>query len=324
MPVESDINEFAPAQAALAITGTKPDLSVQLGPLRLKNPVTVASGTYGYGTEYEAFHDPAKLGAIFLKGLTLETRPGNAPQRLVETPSGLINAIGLQNVGVEEFISKKLPAIEQLNTVCIANICGSTMEDYVALAHRLTAFKRIDALELNISCPNVKSGCMAFGSDPKMTEEVTRRVVGATDRPVIVKLSPNVTSIATMAKAAEAGGATALAVVNTFLALAIDIKTRRPRLGNVTGGLSGPAIRPIAVRMVWEAAKAVRIPIIGQGGITCAGDALEFLIAGASAISIGTANFINPNVGLEVLAGIEHYLMEQNLQLPELIGSLEV
>ena len=303
----------------------RPDLAVQIGPLRLKNPVTVASGTYGYGTEYAPFHDPGALGAIFLKGLTLETRPGNMPQRLVETPSGLMNAIGLQNVGVEEFIQKKLPAIEGLPTVCVANICGSSMEDYVRLAERLSGIARIDALELNISCPNVKAGCMAFGSDPVMTEQVTRAVVQATDRPVIVKLSPNVTSIATMARAAEAGGAAGLSVVNTFLALAIDIRTRRPKLGNVTGGLSGPAIRPIAVRMVWEAARAVSIPIVGQGGIMGAEDALEFIIAGASAISIGTANFVNPNAPIEVLEGIEKYLTQNKIEkLSDLVGSLEL
>ena len=303
----------------------RPDLSVQIGPLRMKNPVTVASGTYGYGTEYAPFHDPGALGAIFLKGLTLEPRPGNAPQRLVETPSGLINAIGLQNVGVEEFIEKKLPALAGLPTLCIANICGGAMEDYVRLAERLTPIARIDAIELNISCPNVKAGCMAFGSDPAMTEEITRRVVAATDRPVIVKLSPNVTSIATLARAAEAGGASALAVVNTFLALAIDVRTRRPRLGNVTGGLSGPAIRPLSVRMVWEAARAVAIPIVGQGGIATAEDALEFIIAGASAVAIGTANFVNPQAPIEVLAGIERYLAQNAIaRLSDLVGSLIV
>ncbi|MCL5269587.1 MAG: dihydroorotate dehydrogenase [bacterium] len=302
----------------------RPDLSVQIGPLRLKNPVTVASGTFGYGTEYLPFYDPARLGGIFLKGLTLETRPGNLPQRLAETPSGLMNAIGLQNVGVEEFIATKLPALQGLGTACIANICGSTVEDYIALARRLAAEARIDALELNVSCPNVKAGCLAFGSDPVMTEDVTRRVVEAAEgRPVIVKLSPNVASIATMARATEAGGAAAVSLVNTFLALAIDVRTRRPRLGNVTGGLSGPAIRPIAVRMVWEAAHAVSIPVIGQGGIMTADDALEFIIAGAAAVSIGTANFVNPKAPIEVLEGIEAYLRRNNLpDLVALRGSL--
>lgn len=306
-------------------TLTRPDLSVQIGPLRLKNPVTVASGTFGYGTDYAPFYDPGRLGAIFLKGLTLEPRPGNMPQRLVETPSGLMNAIGLQNVGVDEFIEKKLPALEGLSTVCVANICGAKVDDYVELARRLSDQPRIDALELNISCPNVKAGCMAFGSDPAMTEEVTRQVTRATDRPVIVKLSPNVTSIARVARAAEAGGAAALAVVNTFLALAIDPRTRRPRLGNVTGGLSGPAIRPIAVRMVWDAYNAVKIPIIGQGGIMKAEDALEFIIAGAAAVSLGTANFVSPNAPMEVLEGIERYLAENGFaQLGDLVGKLEI
>lgn len=301
----------------------RPDLRVSLGTLQLKNPVTVASGTYGYGTEYAPFHDPAALGAIFLKGVTREVRPGNAPQRLVETPSGLMNAIGLQNVGIDEFVAEKLPPLAGLDTKCIANVCGAAEEDYIALAERLDAQPRIDALELNFSCPNVKAGCMAFGSDPRLTEQVTRRVRAVTDRPVIVKLSPNVTSIGEMARAAEAGGAAALSVVNTFLALAIDVRTRRPRLGNVTGGLSGPAIRPIAVRMVWEAARAVSIPIVGQGGIMTAEDALEFIIAGATAVSVGTANFVNPSAPVEILAGIEDYLSANGMaRLQELIGTL--
>jgi dihydroorotate dehydrogenase (NAD+) catalytic subunit len=243
---------------------------------------------------------------------------------LVETPSGLMNAIGLQNVGIEEFVSKKLPEIEGLDTACIANVCGASAQDYIELSARLSECSRIDALELNFSCPNVKAGCMAFGSDPAMTERITREVLAVTDRPVIVKLSPNVTSIAEMARAAEAGGAHAIAVVNTFLALAIDIETRRPKLGNVTGGLSGPAIRPIAVRMVWEAARAVSIPVIGQGGIMTPDDALEFIIAGASAISIGTANFVNPSAPIEVLDGIEAYLTRHGLdRLADLVGTLE-
>jgi dihydroorotate dehydrogenase (NAD+) catalytic subunit len=303
----------------------RPDLSVQIGPLRLKNPVTVASGTYGYGTEYAPFHDPGALGAIFLKGLTLEPRPGNAPQRLVETPSGLINAIGLQNVGIDIFLEEKLPAIRHYATALIANICGAAVEDYVALAERLSDVPEIAALELNVSCPNVKAGCMAFGSDPAMTEDVTRRVVEAAGKPVLVKLSPNVTSIAVMARAAEAGGAAALSLVNTFLALAIDVRSRCPKLGNVTGGLSGPAIRPIAVRMVWEASRAVKIPIVGQGGIMQAEDALEFIIAGASAVSIGTANFVSPNAAMEVLEGIENYLVRNHIpRLADLTGSLEI
>lgn len=302
---------------------TAPILEVQIGSLRLKNPVTVASGTYGYGQEYASFYDPGVLGGLFLKGLTVKDRSGNPPQRLVETPSGLINAIGLQNVGYKKFIEEKLPEVEGWPTAIIANICGETTEEYVEIAEALSAHKRVDALELNISCPNVAKGCIAFGSDPAQTEAVTRAVVNATHLPVIVKLSPNVTSIATMARAAEAGGAAGLSVINTIIAMVVDIKTRRPKIANVTGGLSGPAIRPIAVRMVWEASRAVKIPIVGMGGITCAEDALEFLIAGATAVSVGTSNFVNPTAPVEVLDGIAKYLIENGFEsVSSLIGSL--
>lgn len=300
------------------------DLSVRIGSLRLKNPVTVASGTYGYGLEYAPFYDPGELGGLFLKGLTVHDREGNPPQRLVETPSGLINAIGLQNVGYRTFLREKLPAIENLDTALIPNICGESIEEYVEIAEALSAAPRIDALELNISCPNVKKGCITFGSDPQQTEAVTRAVVEATHLPVIVKLSPNVTSIATMAKAAEAGGAAGLSVINTLLAMAIDTKTRRPKIANITGGLSGPAIRPIAIRMVWEASRAVNIPIVGMGGISKANDALEFFIAGASAVSVGTANFVEPLAPVRVLEGIVAYLREHGMtSLDELVGSLQ-
>jgi dihydroorotate dehydrogenase (NAD+) catalytic subunit len=312
------------AQVSTART-TRPDLSVQIGSLRLKNPVTVASGTYGYGLEYAPFYDPGQLGGLFLKGLTIEDRPGNPPQRLVETPSGLINAIGLQNVGYKRFLDEKLPLLEGLPTAIIANICGESIDEYVRIAEALTAYPRLDAIEVNISCPNVNKGCIFFGSDPGQTEAVTRAVVGATDRPVIVKLSPNVTSIGTMARAAEAGGASGLSVINTIVAMAVDVKTRRPKIANVTGGLSGPAIRPIAVRMVWEASRAVSIPIVGMGGITNANDALEFIIAGASAVSVGTANFVNPTAPVEVLEGIEAYLAEAGLgSVRDLVGTLNV
>ncbi len=310
---------------AILQPSTRPGLTVQIGPLRLKNPVTVASGTYGYGLEYAPFYDPGRLGGLFLKGLTLHDHPGNPPQRLVETPSGLINAIGLQNVGYKRFLDEKLPLLAELPTAIIANICGETIEEYVALAEGLSAYPRVDALEVNISCPNVAKGCITFGSDPQQTEAVTRAVVSATKLPVIVKLSPNVTSIATMARAAESGGAAGLSVINTIVALAIDVKTRRPKIANVTGGLSGPAIRPIAVRMVWEAFRAVKIPIIGMGGISTAEDALEFIIAGASAVSVGTANFVNPTAPIEVLEGIESYLSAQGMNsIGELVGSLKV
>lgn len=301
------------------------DLSVRIGSLALKNPVTVASGTYGYGTEYADFYDPGLLGGMFLKGLTLEDRPGNPPARLVETPSGLMNAIGLQNVGYRNFLDEKLPHVEHLPTAIIANVCGESIEEYVQITEALAEYPRIDGIELNISCPNVKKGCIQFGSDPVQTEAVTRATVAATDLPVIVKLSPNVGSIAEMASAAEAGGAAGLSVINTIVALAIDIKTRKPKIANVTGGLSGPAIRPIAVRMVWEVFQAVKIPIVGMGGITTAEDALEFIIAGASAVSIGTANFVHPRAPIDVLEGIERYLRENNLKsVRELVGTLEV
>lgn len=303
----------------------QPDLRVRIGSMELKNPVTVASGTYGYGTEYRSFYNPERLGAMFLKGVTLEARPGNAPQRLVETPSGLMNAIGLQNVGIDEFIDHKVPPLEGMQTRCIANICGSSPEQYLRLVEQLNEIQRIDAFELNFSCPNVKEGCLTIGSDPGQTEHLTRQAVARTARPVIVKLSPNVRSMAQTAQAAEAGGAAAVSVMNTFLALSIDVQTRRPRLGNVTGGLSGPAIRPIAVRMVWEAAQAVGIPVIGQGGIMTAEHALEFMIAGASAVSIGTANFVDPMAPMEVIEGITAYLVRHGIgSVRELVGSLEL
>lgn len=308
-----------------AAQSTQPNMTVKIGSLSLRNPVTVASGTFGYGLEYADFYDPGRLGALFLKGLTLAGRPGNPPQRLVETPSGLINAIGLQNVGYRRFLDEKLPALADLPCAIIANICGESIDEYVELAQRLSEYPRLDALEMNISCPNVKKGCITFGSEPEQTQAVTRAVVNATKLPVIVKLSPNVTSIATMARAAEAGGAAALSIVNTFIAMAIDVKTRRPKLANVTGGLSGPAIRPLAVRMVWEAFHAVKIPIIGMGGISNANDALEFIIAGAAAVSIGTANFVNPTAPIEVLEGIEAYLVENGFaSISELVGSLRL
>lgn len=302
----------------------RPNLEVHIGKLRLKNPVTVASGTYGYGLEYAPFHDPGRLGGLFLKGLTLHDRQGNPPQRLVETPSGLINAIGLQNVGYKKFLDEKLPLVADLPTAIIANICGESIEEYATLAEALSAYPRVDALEVNISCPNVAKGCIAFGSDPRLTEEVTRAVVAATDRPVLVKLSPNVTSIAVMARAAEAGGASGLSVINTLIGMAIDVKTRRPKIANITGGLSGPAIRPVAVRMVWEASRAVSIPVVGMGGICDANDALEFFIAGATAVSIGTANFVNPTAAVEVLDGVEDYLVRNGMNsIKDLIGSLK-
>ena len=301
------------------------DLTTNVGGLRLKNPVTVASGTFGYGTEYGDFYDASALGAIFLKGLTLEERVGNRPQRLVETPSGLLNSIGLQNVGFERFVAEKLPTLEGLDTAVVANICGSKLEEYVELARRLAGVERIDALEVNVSCPNVKYGGMAFGCVPESTAEVTRAVRAVYAGPLIVKLSPNVTDITATARAAEGAGADALSVVNTFVGMAIDVRTRRPRLGNVTGGLSGPAIRPIALRMVWECWKAVKIPIIGQGGICGWEDAAEFLLAGATAVSVGTANFVDPAAPVAILEGLRGWLEEQGCgSVGEVVGGMKV
>lgn len=299
------------------------DLSVTLGPLRLKNPVTVASGTFGYGTEYADFYDPSLLGGIVLKGLTLEERRGNRPQRLVETPSGLLNAIGLQNVGIERFVNEKVPALRAIDTTIIANLCGSTLEDYVRLAARLAEIDEVDAAELNVSCPNVHRGCMEFGRVPESTAQVTRAVREVFPKPLIVKLSPNVTDITETARAAEGAGADALSVANTFVGMAIDVRSRRPKLGNITGGLSGPAIKPMSLRLVWQCARAVRIPIIGQGGITTWQDAAEFLIAGATAVSVGTANFVNPTAPIDILAGLTQWLEEENIPaVRDVVGTL--
>jgi len=291
--------------------------------VRLKNPVTVASGTFGYGREFESFVDLSRLGAVAVKGLTLEPRAGNRPPRVVETPAGMLNAIGLENVGVERYLSEKLPYLRQFDVPIIANISGFSIEEYTALTERLCEAHGADLIEVNVSCPNVRHGGMAFGSDPKMLEQITRAAVERSTVPVIVKLSPNVTDIAAMARVVEQAGAAAVSLVNTFLAMVVDVETRRPVLGNVTGGLSGPAIRPIAVRMVREVFKAVSVSIIGMGGIMTARDALEFIIAGASAIAIGTANFVNPSAALDVLGGMEEYCRRQGIQdLRRLIGSL--
>jgi dihydroorotate dehydrogenase (NAD+) catalytic subunit len=299
-------------------------LEVSLGGVRLKNPVTVASGTFGYGREFENFLDISRLGAVAVKGLTLEARAGNPPPRVVETPAGMLNAIGLENVGVERYLAEKLPYLRQFDTPIIANISGFSIEEYVALTERLCEARGADLIEVNVSCPNVRHGGMAFGADPAMLEQITRRVVERSTVPVIVKLSPNVTDVAAMARVVEQAGAAAVSLVNTFLAMVIDVETRRPVLGNTTGGLSGPAIRPIAVRMVRDAFGAVSIPIVGMGGIMTARDALEFLIAGASVVAIGTANFVNPAAAMDVLEGIEDYCQRHQIQrIEDLIGSLD-
>ncbi len=299
------------------------DLSVDIGGgLLLNNPVLTASGTFGYGREFEAFTNLDNLGAIVVKGISLRPRPGNPPPRIVETACGMLNAIGLENVGLEAFIKEKLPYLKNRKCPLIVNILGDSIEEYRQLAARLDGEEGVSALELNISCPNVKKGGVAFGSQPNLAEELTSTVRQATSLPLIVKLSPNVNDIGAMARAAEAGGANSISLINTLIGMAIDIRARRPVLANVTGGLSGPAIKPVALRMVWQAADAVHIPIIGIGGISTWQDAMEFILAGASAIQVGTANFFNPGSVDEIQAGIKGYMRENNIyQLHTLIGA---
>lgn len=276
--------------------------------LRLKNPVMTASGTCGYGTEFRRVYDVSRLGAVVTKAITAKPRPGNPAPRLVERPAAMLSSCGLQNVGIDAFIRDKMPLIRDIGTTVIANIAGETLGEFQLLAARLDDCPAIAALELNLSCPNVKTGGMAFGVDPAAVEGITRAVKNVTTKPVISKLSPNVTDIVAVARAAEAGGADAVSLINGLLGMAIDVRTRQPSLANVMGGLTGPAIRPIAVRMVWQVANSVRIPVIGMGGISCAEDALEFLLAGATAVEIGTANLVSPGTPLRVIEGIRLYL----------------
>lgn len=302
--------------------GLKPNLKVNIGGIELENPVTTASGTFGFGQEYSPYVDINKLGAIVVKGTTLEPREGNPTPRLVETPAGILNSIGLQNPGADYLIAHYAPHFQGLKTKVIVNISGNTVEEYGRLAAKLEGVKGIAGLEVNISCPNVKKGGMAFGGDPSTAAEVTKVVKGATSLPVLVKLSPNVTDIIEIARAVEAAGADALSVINTLLGMAIDIQKRKPILGNIMGGLSGPAIKPVAVRAVWQVYQAVKIPIIGMGGIATAEDAIEFMLAGATAIAVGTANFINPQATVNVLAGIEKYLNDNGVEdIKEIVGA---
>lgn len=304
---------------------SSPDLKVEIGGMGLRNPVMTASGTFGYGEEFASFVNLHRLGAVIVKGISLASRQGNPPPRVVETPCGMLNAIGLENVGLENFLNEKLPYLRNIKTRVIVNILGDSPEEYQELAARLNVMEEIDAIEVNISCPNVKKGGVAFGSDPMLARQVTEAVCRRFSRPVIVKLSPNVTDIRDIARAAEDGGAAAVSLINTMLGMAIDINCRRPKLANIVGGLSGPAIRPIAVRMVWQVAQAVTIPVIGIGGITCAADAIEFLLAGATAVEVGTANFINPRATEEVIAGLEQYLVCHGIgSAKELIGALVI
>ncbi len=303
----------------------EPDLSITIGSLRLKNPLISASGTFGYGVEYARAVPLDTLGAVCVKGLFLAAREGLPPERIVETPSGMLNAIGLQGIGVRRFVAEKLPELRALHATVMVNICGTSPEEYAEVARILSDAEGVAALELNISCPNLEAGGLQFGCSLGGTDAVVAAVRRATRLPVIPKLTPNVTDVASFARAAENAGADAVSLVNTFLAMAIDVETRRPRLANVTGGLSGPAIRPIAVRMVYECRQAITIPIIGMGGIMSAGDVLEFMIAGASAVQVGTANFVDPFIWTKLLDGITDYLRRHRIgRISDLVGSIEV
>jgi dihydroorotate dehydrogenase (NAD+) catalytic subunit len=300
------------------------DLSVQLGALKLRNPIVAASGCFGYGVEYAEAVDLSTLGGVAVKGLFLTEREGHPPPRIVETPAGMLNAIGLQGIGVHRFVAEKLPELRRLGATTIVNVCGSTIDEYCEVSRVLSDHEGVAAIELNISCPNIKEGGIQFGCSLTGTYDVVSAVRQATRLPLVPKLTPNVTDVGSFARASEDAGADAVSLVNTFLAMAIDVETRRPRLSNVLGGLSGPAIRPIAVRMVYECHRAVKIPIIGMGGITSAEDALEFIIAGASAVQVGTANFADPFIWTRLLDGIEQYLHRHHIaRVADLIGTMQ-
>ncbi len=304
-------------------SGQARDLSVQIGSLSLKNPLIAASGCFGYGLEYAGSVDIAALGAVASKGLFLTAREGHAPPRIVETPSGMLNAIGLQGIGVHRYVSEKLPELRRLGVTSIVNVCGTTIDEYCEVSRVLSDAEGVGAIELNISCPNIKEGGIQFGCSLTGTYDVVSAVRKVTTLPIIPKLTPNVTDVASFARASEEAGADAVSLVNTFLALAIDIETRRPKLTNGMGGLSGPAIRPIAVRMVYECAQAVKLPIIGMGGIASPEDVLEFMIAGAAAVQVGTANFVDPFIWSKLLAGIESYMDRHNIaRVSDLTGTM--
>lgn len=301
------------------------DLKVNLGTIQLKNPVMTASGTFGYGTEYADFMDISRIGGVVVKGTTLRDRQGNAYPRMAETPSGMLNAVGLQNKGVDYFVDHIYPEIKDVNTSIFVNVSGSTIEDYIETAAKINELDKIPGIELNISCPNVKEGGMAFGTSCLSAAQVVKAVRKVYSKELMVKLSPNVTSISEIAKAVEAEGADSVSLINTLLGMAIDADKRKPVLSTVTGGLSGPAVKPVALCMVWQVAKSVKIPVVGMGGIMNARDAIEFLLAGASAVQIGTANFIDPTVSVKILEGIETYLLQHNFSsVNEIIGALEI
>lgn len=303
----------------------RPDMTVNCAGILMRNPVMAASGTFGYGAEFAEYVNLESIGAFVTKGLSLKPRSGNPTPRIVETPGGMLNAIGLQNVGIDAFVVKKVPFLRSVNTPAIANFFGNTVDEYAELAGRLDEISEVAGVEVNISCPNVKQGGIVFGTDPACAASVVKACRAATRKPLIVKLSPNVTDVVVMAKACEDAGADALSLINTLTGMAIDLQRRRPVLANITGGLSGPAIKPVALRMVWQVAKAVRLPIIGIGGIMNASDALEFILAGATAVQVGTASFINPGAVQQIAEGIETWLCENNVaDIKSLIGALEV
>ena len=303
----------------------KPNLSVNVAGMALRNPIMTASGTFGYGEEFSQYVNLNTLGGIVTKGLSLRPRAGNPTPRIVETPGGMLNAIGLQNVGIDAFIEKKLPFLRTVDTLCVANFFGDTVDEYAEMARRLNELPEVAALEMNISCPNVKQGGIVFGSDPACAAGVVAACRAATSKPLIVKLSPNVTDVVAMAKACADAGADALSLINTLIGMASDINTRRPVLANVTGGLSGPAIKPVALRMVLQVARAVKLPIIGIGGIMSATDVIEFMLAGASAVQIGTASFITPGIAEQIVQDLQAWMVANKVQdINSLIGALEL
>lgn len=303
----------------------KPDLSVNVAGIAMRNPIMTASGTFGYGAEFAPYMDLRSIGAMVTKGLSLQPRAGNPTPRIVETPAGMLNAIGLQNVGIDAFIAEKVPFLRTVDTPCIANFFGNTVEEYAEMARRLDAVPEVVALEMNISCPNVKAGGILFGSDPARAAGVVGACRAATRKPLIVKLSPNVTDVVGMAVACVDAGADALSLINTLVGMAIDVNTRRPVLANVTGGLSGPAIKPVALRMVWQVARAVKVPLIGIGGIMSATDVVEFLLAGATAVQVGTASFVTPGIAQQIAQDLERWMQDKGVaDVRSLIGGLQM
>jgi len=307
------------------LSNTRPNMAVEVAGIQMRNPIMPASGTFGYGEEYTPFIDLNRLGAVVTKGLSLKPKAGNAMPRIAETTSGMLNAIGLQNVGVDAFIRDKIPFLSRFDTPVIVNFFGNTLDEYGEVAARLNDLPGIAGVELNISCPNVKAGGIVFGTDPSAASEVVALVRSKLQKPLIVKLTPNVTDISVIARAVEEAGADAICCINTLTGMSIDIRTRKPRLANMTGGLSGPAIRPVAVRMVYQVAQHVKIPVIGVGGIVNAMDALEFLIAGATAVQVGTANFVDPTAMISIIEGVEAFCLDEGIEdIHQVIGSLQL